>query len=150
MNKLTFILGALLILFCGCSTFEEHVTITIDEDLKDLYASFDEDTRTYVENNKYLRWHEDDRLTIFYGNTLNRQYKLNGAADDNSATFSFVPSEESGIENSFNNIYALYPYNPDVRITEEGVITLTLPTAQTYAENSFGRGANTMFAVTEN
>ena len=150
MNKLTFILGALLILFCGCSTFEEHVTITIDEDLKDLYASFDEDTRTYVENNKYLRWHEDDRLTIFYGNTLNRQYKLNGAADDNSATFSFVPSEESGIENSFNNIYALYPYNPDVRITDEGVITLTLPTEQTYAENSFGRGANTMLAVTEN
>ena len=150
MNKLTFILGALLILFCGCSTFEEYVTITIDEDLKDLYASFDEDTRTYVENNKYLRWHEDDRLTIFYGNTLNRQYKLNGAADDNSATFSFVPSEESGTENSFNNIYALYPYNPDVRITEEGVITLTLPTEQTYAENSFGRGANTMLAVTEN
>ena len=150
MNKLTFILGALLILFCGCSTFEEYVTDTINEDLKDLYASFEEDTRTYVENNKYLHWHEDDRLTIFYGNTLNRQYKLNGAADDNSATFSFVPSEESGTENSFNNIYALYPYNPDVRITEEGVITLTLPAEQTYAENSFGRGANTMLAVTEN
>ena len=150
MNKLTFIFGTLLILFCGCSTFEEYVTYTINEDLKDLYASFDEDTRTYVENNKYLRWHEDDRLTIFYGNTLNRQYKLNGAADDNSATFSFVPSEESGTENSFNNIYALYPYNPNVRITEEGVITLTLPAEQTYAENSFGRGANTMLAVTEN
>ena len=150
MNKLAFIFGALLILFCGCSTFEEDVTDTINEDLKDLYASFDEVTRTYVENNKYLRWHEDDRLTIFYGNTLNRQYKLNGAADDNSATFSFVPSEESSTENSFNNIYALYPYNPDVRITEEGVITLTLPAEQTYAENSFGRGANTMLAVTEN
>ena len=150
MNKLTSIFWALLILFCGCSSFEESVTETINEDLKDLYASFEEDTRTYVENNKYLCWHEDDRLTIFYGNTLNRQYKFNGAAGDNSGPFSFVPSEELGADKAFNKIYALYPYNPDVCITEEGVITLTLPAEQTYAENSFGRGANTMLAVTEN
>ena len=150
MNKLTSIFWALLILICGCSTFEESETNTINKDLKDLYATFDEHTRTYVENNKYLRWHEDDRLTIFYGNTLNRQYKFNGEAGDNSGPFSFVPSEELGAANAFNNIYALYPYNPDVNITEEGVITLTLPTEQTYAENSFGRGANTMLAVTEN
>ena len=150
MNKLTSTFGALLILFCGCSTLEEPVTDTINEDLKDLYASFEEETRTYVENNKFLSWHEDDRLTVFYGNTINRQYKFNGTAGDNSGPFSFVPSEELGADNAFNNIYALYPYNPDVRITEEGVITLTLPAEQTYAENSFGRGANTMFAVTEN
>ena len=150
MNKLTSIYWALLILFCGCSTFEESITETINEDLKDLYARFEEDTRTYVENNKYLCWHEDDRLTIFYGNTLNRQYKFNGAAGDNSGPFSFVPSEELGADKAFNMIYALYPYNPDVCITEEGVITLTLPAEQTYAESSFGRGANTMLAVTEN
>ena len=150
MNKLTSIFWVLLILICGCSTFEESEIDTINEDLKDLYATFDEHTRTYVENNKYLRWHEDDRLTIFYGNTLNRQYKFNGEAGDNSGPFSFVPSEELGAANAFNNIYALYPYNPDVNITEEGVITLTLPAEQTYAENSFGRGANTMLAVTEN
>ena len=150
MNKLNYIFLALLILFYGCSTFEESVTKAIEKGLKDLYAKFEGDTRTYVENNKHLRWHEDDRLTIFYGNTLNRQYKFNGAADDNSGSFSFVPSEELGANNAFNKIYALYPYNPDVSITEEGVITLTLPAEQTYAENSFGRGANTMLAVTQN
>ena len=148
------LLTLLALVLCSCAeTFVgEEIARPNNEDLPDLTASFaDEDaTRTYVENNKYLRWHEDDRLTAFYGNTLNRQYKFNGATGDNSGTFSLVPSGELGTGNAFDHIYALFPYNADARITDEGVISLTLPAEQTYAENSFGRGANTMLAVTEN
>ena len=148
------LLTLLALVLCSCAeTFVgEEATRPNNGNLPDLTAAFAEEdnTRTYIEDGKYLRWHEDDRLTIFFGNTLNRQYKFNGATGDNSGTFSLVPDGMLGTGNAFDRIYALYPYNADVRITDEGVISLTLPAEQTYAENSFGRGANTMLAVTEN
>ena len=148
------LLTLLALVLCSCAeTFVgEEIARSNNENLPDLTASFadEEATRTYIEEGKYLRWNEDDRLTAFYGNTLNCQYKFNGATGDNSGTFSLVPDGMLGTGNAFDRIYALYPYNADVRITDEGVISLTLPAEQDYAENSFGRGANTMIAVTEN
>ena len=151
MKKL-FTLLALVLCSCAETFVGEEIAKPNSENLPDLTAAFAEEdaTRTYIEDGKYLRWNEDDRLTIFYGNTLNRQYKFNGQTGDNSGTFSLVPSGELGTGNAFDRIYALYPYNADVRITDEGVISLTLPETQSYAENSFGLGANTMVAVTEN
>lgn len=143
-------MAILPLLFCACSSFNEENSTPIITTTPDLQAGFADDTRTYVENNKYLRWHEDDRLTAFYGNTLNRQYKFNGKTGANSGTFLLVPSGELGTGNAFDRIYAVYPYNETATITEEGEISLSLPTTQLYAENSFGKGANTMVAVTEN
>lgn len=137
-------------IFCACSSFIEDNNSSIIPVTPDLQAGFADETRTYVENNKYLRWHENDCLTAFYGNTLNRQYKFNGKTGDNSGTFSLVPSGELGTGNAFDRIYAVYPYNETATITDEGEISLTLPAIQSYAENSFGKGANTMIAVTEN
>lgn len=119
--------------------------------LPDLTAGFAEEdvTRTYVEGNKYLRWHEADLISAFFGNTLNRQYKFKGQTGDNSGTFSLVPSGELGTGNSLDAIYAVYPYNETATITDDGVITTNVPAVQTYAKNSFGKGANTMVAVTE-
>ena len=144
----------LVLVLCSCAeTFVgEEIAKPNSENLPDLTAVFAEEnaTRTYIEDGKYLRWNEDDRLTIFFGNTLNRQYKFNGQTGDNSGTFSLVADGMLGTGNAFDHIYALYPYNADARISDEGVISLTLPAIQTYAENSFGVGANTMVAVTEN
>lgn len=148
------ILTLLALALCSCSDMfvDEGKARPNNENLPDLTAAFVEETetRTYVENNKHLRWHEDDRITAFYGNTLNRQYKFNGLTGDNSGTFSLVPDGMLGTGNTFDHVYAIYPYNADARISDEGVISLTLPAMQTYAENSFGDGANTMIAVTEN
>ena len=151
MKKL-FTLLALVLCSCAETFVGEEIAKPNSENLPDLTAAFAEEdaTRTYIENGKYLRWCEDDRLTIFFGNTLNRQYKFNGQTGDNSGTFSLVPDGMLGTGNAFDHIYALYPYNADARISDEGVISLTLPAIQTYAENSFGLGANTMVAVTEN
>ena len=151
MKKL-FTLLALVLCSCAETFVGKEIAKPNSENLPDLTAAFAEEdaTRTYIENGKYLRWCEDDRLTIFFGNSLNRQYKFNGQTGDNSGTFSLVPDGMLGTGNAFDRIYALYPYNADACITDEGVISLTLPTTQTYAENSFGLGANTMVAVTEN
>ncbi|MBQ8169564.1 MAG: leucine-rich repeat domain-containing protein [Bacteroidales bacterium] len=153
--KKTFIwlLASLLFTLVGCveGLHESGMTETSSEQLPDLTAGFAEgETRTYVESGKYLRWHEDDRLTAFYGNTLNRQYKFNGATGDNSGSFSYVSSGNLETGNALDRIYAVYPYDETATITDDGQISMTLPAVQTYAENSFGRGANTMLAVTEN
>ena len=149
MKRLTYLFLAISILICSCSTFDEPLN-EVNISLGDLYAGFDEDTRTYVKNDKYLRWNEGDCLTAFYGNTLNRQYKFNGATGDNSGSFSYVSSGDLETGNALSRIYAVYPYNETTTITDGGQISLTLPAVQTYAENSFGRGANTMLAVTRN
>ena len=150
MKKFFLFFATLPALLCGCSSFEEFNDVPALNPISELRAGFADESRTYVENGTYLRWHADDRLTAFYGNTLNRQYKFNGKTGDNSGTFSLVPSGELGTGNAFDRIYALYPYSETATITDEGVISLTLPAEQSYAENSFGKDANTMIAVTEN
>ena len=141
------------LLFVGCSDIfvELESPLTNETTLPDLTADFADDglTRTYVEAGKYLRWHEADLITAFFGNTLNRQYKFNGATGANSGTFSLVPNGELGTGNTLDAIYAIYPYDASATISDEGLISLTLPSEQSYAENSFGKGANTMVAVTE-
>lgn len=146
--KKIFILSALVsILFTGCDSFEENDNTIISSE-KQLQADFADDTRTYVENDKLLRWHEDDRLTVFYGNTLNDQYRFKGKTGDNSGTFALVPSGELGTGNTLSNIYAIYPYNADAKISDDGIIAYSFPATQNYAENSFAKDANTMVAVT--
>ena len=150
MRRLFILFAAFPMLLCGCSSFDEQNDTPIQPSMKEVQAGFAKETRTYVENERLLRWHEDDRLTVFYGNTLNDQYKFKGKTGDNSGTFSLVPSGELGTGNTLPNIYGIYPYNEDARITDDGIITYSLPAIQSYAENSFGKGANTMIAVTEN
>lgn len=153
MKKLT-LFATLFALLLGACTPNELDNITPEVNnvitLPDLTAGFadDETTKTYVEESKYLRWHEADLITAFFGNTLNRQYKFKGKTGDNSGTFSLVPSGELGTGNALDAIYAIYPYNENTTISDKGVISFTLPAIQTYAENSFGKGANTMIAVT--
>lgn len=153
MRKFSFLtlLTSLLIVGCTEVTIEQSNPLTEINSLPDLTASFADEgeTRTFVEDSKYLRWHESDLITAFFGNTLNRQYKFKGKTGDNSGTFSLVPSGELGTGNDLSSIYAVYPYDENTTITDNGVISLTLPATQTYAENSFGKGANTMVAVTE-
>ena len=153
--KKTFIwlVASLLFTIVGCveALHEPGMAETSSEQLPDLTAGFAEgETKTYVESGKHLRWHEDDRLTAFYGNTLNRQYKFNGATGNNSGSFSYVPSDNLETGNAIDRIYAVYPYDETTTITDNGQISLILPAVQTYAENSFGRGANTMLAATKN
>ena len=153
MKKLTIFAALCALLLGSCAENNlDGVTPENNITLPDLTAGFAEgETKTYVHNNTYLRWHEADLITAFYGNSLNRQYKFKGKTGDNSGTFSLIPSGELGTGNDLGAIYAVYPYDENAGINDETrEISLTLPATQTYAENSFGKGANTMIAVTEN
>ncbi len=114
----------------------------------DLTAGFDKESRTYISQGNYLHWHQGDLLSVFYGNTLNSQYKFNGETGDNSGTFSVVPSNDLGTGNSVESIYAVYPYSSETKLQDDCTLLLNIPASQTYAEDSFGKEANVMVAVT--
>ncbi len=147
-NLLSFLLPA-AILLSGCTQEELRNSQPDFQDGRTFTASFEQDrTRTYVEDGNLLRWTAGDQISLFDGNTLNRQYKFDGETGDNSGTFSIV-SKPFGTGNALSANYSVYPYSSDVKITETGVITATLPAEQSYAYDSFGLSANTMVAVTK-
>ena len=140
-----------MILASSCSQEEivQQQTVSLS-DCK-FVASFEQnESRTYLEDGKYLRWTANDEVSIFMGKTLNRQFRFTGETGDNSGGFEEASNPGFVTGNNLDNPchYAIYPYDKGTKITETGVLTVTLPSEQIYAENSFGCGANTMVAVT--
>ena len=147
MKNILSILILFALLVSSCSE-DELVNNQSDNSMK-FTASFEQnESRTYVEEGNLLRWTEGDQISLFDGNTLNRQFNFDGETGDNAGTFS--PGEKPyGTGNDLNKNYAVYPYSSKTKISDYGVITSTLPAEQNYAENSFGLGANTMIAATQ-
>ena len=145
------LLAVAALAFVGCNNaFEDEGNARFEQTtLPTLTAGFEEDTRTYVEDGAYLRWHEGDLISAFVGNTLNIQYRFLGATGANSGEFEPIESDNLGTGSTLDRIYAVYPYNVSSTISNNGIVNFALPAEQGYAENSFGRGANTMIAVTE-
>lgn len=143
-----YVLSALCALaLIACAKSDEDmgaVPVTAPET---IYATFEEPTtRTYVEQDKYLRWHAEDEIS-FFSTTYNLQYRFQGKTGDNNGSFTKITTDlVTG--NALANNYAVYPYATSTAISDEGVISVTLPATQAYAENSFGHGANTMVAAT--
>lgn len=140
----------LTVLFAGCANDNEQ---TVREDAVTDETPFvstleQRVSRTYIEDGKYLRWNKDDRISIFRGSTMNLQYRFDGETGDNSGMFYMVDFVfDTGT--ALDHHYAVYPYDKNFKISETGVITLTLPSEQDYAENSFGIGSNAMVATTK-
>lgn len=107
-------------------------------------------TKVYADDQLQVLWNQDDRITIFEKYTLGDEYRFEGKDGDNAGSFSLV-SQGNGyvVGNSLNHIYAVYPHDGNTTISNDGVLSLTLPANQTYKENSFGIGANTMVSVTD-
>ena len=147
------------VFLAGCSEAVESLSAidghrepeAVDRDA--YFAGFeDDDTKAFVDEDLHLFWTNGDRLSIFSGNTCNRQYIFNGETGANSAKFERVDdSGDSSGSPMTSNIasYAIYPYRESTVIGVDGTISLTLPSTQNYAENSFGLEANTMVAVTK-
>lgn len=143
-----YILSALCALaLIACAKSDEDMVAVPATAPETIYATFEEPTtRTYVEQDKYLRWHAEDEIS-FFSTTYNLQYRFQGSTGDNNGSFTKITTDlVTG--NALANNYAVYPYAASTAISDEGVISVTLPATQAYAENSFGRGANTMVATT--
>ena len=153
-----FAILAAVVALIGCTQNNEGLDNITNIPLKsqtEFYASMPEcDTRTYVEDNKYLRWNAGDEITVFAGNSYNGHWQFAGEDGANSGKFNEVDDSGfvTGTPLDLTANYAIYPYDENITITEAGVVSLTLPTVQAYNHtyaNSFGAGANTMMAVTK-
>ena len=152
MKRIAFYLGITTALVASCSIQEERFETPAQKDDVIFYASFEqpsEGTRVYVNEDLHLRWNADDRVSIFNKLTYNQQYKFLGETGDNAGGFSEVSGASFVTGNEIPHVVSVYPYQEGTKITEDEVITLTLPAEQSYAENTFGLGANTMVSVTE-
>ena len=147
-----FAYGLTIALLAACSTQEKDFQTPKQEDVI-YYASFEQPaedgTRVYANEDLLLRWTADDRVSIFGKNTYNQQYKFLGETGDNSGGFNKVDGADYVTGNPISHTVSVYPYQASTKITEDEVLTVTLPAEQHYAENTFGLGANTMVSVSE-
>ena len=141
----------LLAVSCTVQEPDTRETASLGKDV--FYATLesyaDPETRIYVNNKVKILWDADDLISIFKKNTYNQQYRFQGESGANSGGFEIVPESGFVTGGEFDFNCAVYPYRPSTRIDVDDVLRLTLPDEQTYREESFGLGANTMVAVSE-
>lgn len=150
MKNHIFSIGLLAVLAISCSIHE--MDFKDANAFEEFYASIENaetpDTKVFATEELYLRWNADDRITIFNKYTYNQEYRFTGETGDNSGSFKKVDNGDFVTGNSLDNIYAIYPFLESTRISDTGVITVTLPAEQKYAENTMGLGANSMVSAT--
>ena len=151
MKKSIILQSFICLLAMSCTVRELDIISPPGEDV--FYASLESysesDTRVYLDDQIKILWDAADRISIFNKSTLNQQYEFKGDQGTNSGVFGRVPNGYFGAGNDLDYIYAVYPYLESTNISNSGVMTLNLPAEQTYRENSFGPGANTMVSVTD-
>lgn len=113
-------------------------------------------SRTELQNSKDVLWEDNDKLSVFLGNTTNQEFILETGAGSTYGTFSREGkvtigggTETDG--SNFENV-AYYPYGNDVNIVQDGSdykISTVFPAIQIFKENSFGKNISPMVALSE-
>ena len=151
MRRIALYLGmAAAAVVASCSVQEKEFE-TVKLGSGKVFASFEqpaveEGTRVYVNEDLYLRWNADDRISLFNKSTVNQEFVFTGETGDASGEFREVDNGGSATGATIQYVVALYPYQSSASIGGSG-LSLTLPAEQAYAEKSFGPGANTMISL---
>ena len=136
----------------SCTVQETETFVTPQPKDMVFYASLESsepDTKVFLDKLIKILWDVNDQISIFNKSTLNQQFMFDGEEPANSGTFHWIDNGYFGAGNDLDYICAVYPYQESTTISNSGVLTLTLPEEQTYREESFGPGANTMVSVTD-
>ena len=99
------------------------------------------------EQNKVL-WHNADAISYFSGYNHNAKYVFNGETGSSSADLDLTTAGKDDI--ALKVSYGAYPYNEKNKVQlvdGEEILSVMYPSEQTYAESSFGKGANVMVAA---
>ena len=150
MRRIALYFGIAAALVASCSVQEKEFE-TVKLGSGKVFASFEqpaveEGTRVYVNEDLYLRWNADDRISLFNKSTVNQEFVFTGETGDASGEFREVDNGGSATGATIQYVVALYPYQSSASIGGSG-LSLTLPAEQAYAEKSFGPGANTMISL---
>ena len=174
MKKLIIFISALA-LISSCAKIEVNEPVQNDQtndstvlyaDLPEvLYASVsdesgDEQTRTYVDD-KSVKWHRGESISYFAGTYANVKYTMKDGQYDGTVNAEFVKDGEAeyyfGGDNVYNKIptypLAIYPYRESHLAvfgndnSSRYNFSVNYAKEQTYAPNSFGKGADIMVAT---
>ncbi|MBR4593327.1 MAG: Ig-like domain-containing protein [Bacteroidaceae bacterium] len=144
-----------LLLLVSC-TNESEVIQSVKESPKTFYAtteSYNPQTKTSLNLSGNVLWKTGDQVSIFNVSTINQQYQVTDQSDGKTSASLYQvtpPGFVAGTDLPTNIAY--YPYSASNEIAKNGSnyeITVSLPSTQNYAENSFGNGSFPMAAVTE-
>lgn len=142
-----------LLSILNCQKVEEQESEEFGlPEIVNAYIEFGDTTKTAIDNYGNVLWTSSDNISIFYKYSINSRYVIKKGVGTTSASFKLFDTGEfvSGAEIPYNVAY--YPYDEGtwLMLNEDGIPSLcvTLPSVQKYAENSFGRGAYPMLAVT--
>ena len=141
-----YLLGLLAMLAASC-TVEQPAEVILSGDGYTAVIEAPAATRTVADENLHVLWSKGDQLSIFDQSTWNGQYELKGEGGTNTGEFKKIERTDYHAGMELPYVYAVYPYDEDNNVTNEGVISVTLPAAQTYAPNSFGPGDATMASI---
>lgn len=135
---------------CGCQTGELDVC---DSESKVFTATVEEGTKTSMNENGNVLWKKGDQVSVYAGNTLNKQYQVTDDSDGKtSGTLLSVSDLGLTAVTQIDCNVAYYPYSEEniLKKPDGGYIVVipALPAVQNYAEDSFGNGAFPMAAVT--
>lgn len=149
-----FLIGAAALLMLSCSVEDvEQVPSESGERVvfRGILSDADAENRTYIDSSVNLRWHNGDKVSVFTETSRNKWMEFLDDTGDTAGEFSEPKAASpfgTGIDIDAN--YAVYPYLSTNKLDAyTRVFTVTIPATQSYAEDSFGRGANVMTAVTE-
>lgn len=149
MKKLMILSAMFLLASCSKTAIEEVTIGTTDYEFTAYAPDGQADARTYVDEQMKLHWTKNDLITIFHGMLEPLKFGFRGDTGATSGTYYNVDGIFYAPDQSAPNNVAVYPYSADHLLDENTrAVTLTMPAEQTYVENSFGLGANTMIAVT--
>ena len=143
---------AMPFLFACQTSWDVESVSTLNDAPKVFYATLEQtapDTKVYADENLRVLWNANDSINLFDHYSYGKKYRFDGPDGANAGTFTDIePSTSFIVGNELSHVYAIYPYSPYNGINNAGtVLQLTLPEEQTYKENSFGIGANTMIAT---
>ena len=127
----------------ACQNMEQDLSeaVNVPDTRTVFYAEIEqsEDTKVYADEDLMILWHADDRISIFNRYTYNLEYRFGGETGANAGAFWAVPNDDMIVGNALDAIYAVYPYDEQTSISNQGVLSVSLPEKQEYAENRYIR-----------
>ena len=143
MKRMIAGIGALLTLFLSCTRPDPLPAGTMREMVFRSYSDPAAATRTGLDaDGKTVLWQESDAIGVFdKASGANHRFVNSGAAGKVALFSGMAPVDDY--------YYALYPYQADAAIEDEGEsLVATLPSVQTAVAGSFGSEANLAVAAT--
>lgn len=150
-----FLLFALaVIMFAACSkdaiNEQQNMQTIVDEAPETLVVGFEESDETRIQLNEDVKtvWTNGDLVSVFYRSDANQQWHYTGETGARTAELKRVDAGTASRD--MDRVVIVYPYNEGYYINPSTYnVQASLPTVQTYLEDSYGLDGNIMISSSE-